>query len=170
MRTKQTARKSTNTSIKYLQHLRTAQKSGTSFARKSTTQLTARKSTTPFIARKSTTQLTARNPSSPLASYMHNLPTARKSTARVNDGQQGRSTTATLVVPKIENDDQIKPPGRRTKRGTVALREIRFYQNSTKLLVHRLPFQRLVRSICQELKVDVRFQVGALEGLQVLCT
>lgn len=34
---------------------------------------------------------------------------------------------------------------RRFRPGTVALREIRRYQNSTELLIRKLPFQRLVR-------------------------
>lgn len=37
---------------------------------------------------------------------------------------------------------------RRYRPGTVALREIRQYQNGTKLLLLKLPFMRLVRSSC----------------------
>ena len=40
----------------------------------------------------------------------------------------------------------------RYRPGTVALREIRRYQKSTELLIRRLPFQRLVREIAQDLK------------------
>ena len=40
---------------------------------------------------------------------------------------------------------------RRYRPGTVALREIRQYQKSTKLLIRKLPFQRLVREIAQDL-------------------
>jgi hypothetical protein len=36
---------------------------------------------------------------------------------------------------------------RRVKRGTVALREIRKYQNGVDLLIQKLPFQRVVRVI-----------------------
>ncbi|KAF4120258.1 histone H3 [Geosmithia morbida] len=39
------------------------------------------------------------------------------------------------------------PPKRRYKPGTVALREIRRFQSSTKLLVQKLPFARLCREI-----------------------
>ena len=45
----------------------------------------------------------------------------------------------------------------RYRPGTVALREIRRYQKSTKLLIRRLPFQRLVREIAQDLKRKVEF-------------
>lgn len=44
---------------------------------------------------------------------------------------------------------RIKRP-RRYRPGTVALREIRKYQNSHELLIRRLPFQRLIREILQQ--------------------
>ena len=51
--------------------------------------------------------------------------------------------------------------------GTVALREIRRYQKSTELLIRKLPFQRLVREIAQDLgKMSIRFQSGAILALQ----
>ena len=55
----------------------------------------------------------------------------------------------------------------RYRPGTVALREIRRYQKSTELLIRKLPFQRLVREIAQDLgKRDTRFQSGAIIVLQ----
>ena len=55
----------------------------------------------------------------------------------------------------------------RYQPGTVALREIRRYQKSTELLIRKLPFQRLVREIAQDLgKKDVPFQSGAIIALQ----
>ena len=51
-------------------------------------------------------------------------------------------------------------------QGTVALREIRKFQKSTEFLIHKLPFQRLVREIAQERKSELRFQATALEALQ----
>ena len=50
--------------------------------------------------------------------------------------------------------------------GTVALREIRHYQKSTELLIRKLPFNRLVREIAQDFKVNLRFQAAAIEALQ----
>ena len=56
---------------------------------------------------------------------------------------------------------------RRYRPGTVALREIRRYQKSTELLIRKLPFQRLVREIAQDLgKMSIRFQSGAIIALQ----
>ena len=57
-----------------------------------------------------------------------------------------------------------KPHGYRP--GTVALREIRRYQKSTDLLIRKLPFQRLVREIAQDIKTDLRFQSSAIMALQ----
>ena len=59
----------------------------------------------------------------------------------------------------------IKRP-MRFRPGTVALREIRKYQKSTDLLIHRLPFQRLVREIAHSYNCNIRFQSTALLALQ----
>ena len=50
--------------------------------------------------------------------------------------------------------------------GTTALKEIRHFQKSTALLIRRLPFQRLVREIAQDIKTDLRFQQAAIKVLQ----
>ena len=62
---------------------------------------------------------------------------------------------------------QVKRPVRRYRPGTLALKEIRRYQKSTELLIRKLPFQRLVRTIATEYKTDLRFQVAAIDALQV---
>ena len=59
----------------------------------------------------------------------------------------------------------VKKP-HRFRPGTVALREIRRYQKSTELLLRKLPFQRLVREIAQEINEDLRFQSAAIAALQ----
>lgn len=131
MRTKQTARKSTNAKI-----LPTARKS----------LPTTRKSLP-----------TARKP----------LQTARKSTTKSSlDDKSDKS--GTVKKQRNNNEDEVNPPGYRHTPGAKALKEIRYYQSTTMLLLKRLPFQRLVREICQGMKTDFRFQVAALEGLQVI--
>ena len=52
------------------------------------------------------------------------------------------------------------------KRGMKALKEIRRYQTSTDLLIRRLPFQRVVREISQNIRTDLRFQSMAIMVLQ----
>ena len=47
---------------------------------------------------------------------------------------------------------------RRFKPGTVALREIKKYQKTIDNLIPRAPFQRFVRSICESIDYEVRFQ------------
>uniref|UniRef100_A0A914C9W7 Histone H2A/H2B/H3 domain-containing protein n=1 Tax=Acrobeloides nanus TaxID=290746 RepID=A0A914C9W7_9BILA len=59
----------------------------------------------------------------------------------------------------------IKKP-HRYRPGTVALREIRRYQKSTELLLRKLPFQRLVREVAQDIKHELRFQSSAVLALQ----
>ena len=55
---------------------------------------------------------------------------------------------------------------RRFRPGTVALREIRRCQKSTDLLIRKAPFQRLVREIAEEFKLNLRFQSTAVLALQ----
>ena len=55
---------------------------------------------------------------------------------------------------------------RRFKAGTVALREVKRYQKSLDMLLPRAPFQRLVRSICEDLDHELRFQSQALTAIQ----
>ena len=70
-------------------------------------------------------------------------------------------------VKKLPPDQQLKKKTRRYRPGTVALQEIRRYQKSAELLIRKLPFQRLVRELAQDLgKVNIRFQSGAIMALQ----
>ena len=44
--------------------------------------------------------------------------------------------------------------------------EIHRYQRSTELLIRKLPFQRLIREVAQDFKVNLRFQSSAFMALQ----
>jgi len=71
---------------------------------------------------------------------------------------------------QLARKSTAKPPQvERYRPGAVALRDIKRYQSSTELLIRKLPFQRLVREITQDLKDDVRYQMTALEALQEAC-
>jgi histone H3 len=59
----------------------------------------------------------------------------------------------------------VKKP-HRYRPGTIALREIRKYQKSTELLIRKAPFQRLVREIAINIKLDLQMQSTALLALQ----
>lgn len=64
-----------------------------------------------------------------------------------------------------ETSKKLKKP-HRYRPGTVALREIRKYQKSTKLLISKLPFERLVREIATTIRHDTRFKSEAILALQ----
>ena len=89
--------------------------------------------------------------------------TARKSTG----GKAPRKQLATKAARKsAPATGGVKKP-HRYRPGTVALREIRRYQKSTELLIRKLPFQRLVREITQNVNMECfRFQFAALGALQ----
>jgi histone H3 len=99
----------------------------------------------------------------------------------LNGGGRGRNKRAASRPPSKTPRKQVKvktpaagrarggPYNRKPHRfrpGTVALREIRRYQKNTDLLIRKLPFQRLVREIAQEIKSDTRMQQSALLAIQ----
>ena len=64
-----------------------------------------------------------------------------------------------------------KPPHQMQKRrrfrpGTIAFREIWWYQKSTDLLIRRAPFQRVINEIVRSFRNDLRIQAVAIKGLQ----
>lgn len=84
--------------------------------------------------------------------------------------KKARAERANAKVYKESHPDPgkggVKKP-HRYRPGTVALREIRRYQKSTDLLCRKLPFQRLVREIIQDISTkDFRFQGSAIQALQ----
>jgi histone H3 len=93
------------------------------------------------------------------AKSVHNASAPRKAHKQIRPGKAISKTTTPLA------GGMRKP--RRFRPGTVALREIRKYQQSSELLIRRLPFQRLVREIAYHIKDDLRFQGSALAALQM---
>jgi histone H3/H4 len=60
-----------------------------------------------------------------------------------------------------------KPKPRRYRPGERALREIRFYQRNTELLIRKLPFARLVREVqTYFFRKPYRWQAEAMSALQ----
>ena len=88
--------------------------------------------------------------------------TARKSTGgkcprmmlNTRHGRRNRVSTGGVKKPY------------RYRPGTVTLREIRRFQQSTELLIRKLPFQRLVKEVSQSYQSDLRFQSTAILALQ----
>jgi histone H3 len=87
--------------------------------------------------------------------------TAKKSAG----GKYPRKQLQTKAARNKNPSNNVKKP-HRYRPGTVALRAIRKYQKTTELLIHKLPFQRLVREIAQDFKTDLRHQGNALLALQ----
>ena len=76
-----------------------------------------------------------------------------------------RKSLATKAANKQIKDAGIKKP-HRFHPGTVALREIKRYQKTTKPCIPRAAFERLVREIGQDYKNDLRWTAGALDALR----
>ena len=77
--------------------------------------------------------------------------TARKSTAAKQPKKGVAKTKAPKAPGGVKRAHRFRP-------GTVALREIKKYQKSTKLMLPRAPFQRLVRAVAGDIDSDLRFQ------------
>ena len=95
--------------------------------------------------------------------------TARKSTNGIKQPKKtlGHKTARKSVGTTAQKSTRggVKRP-HKFRPGTVALREIRRYQRSTELLIRKLPFQRIVKEITNEIKTGFRFQSNAMLALQ----
>lgn len=91
--------------------------------------------------------------------------TARKSVGGKLPHGKTSSTSKGMPVKRSPASAPVKK-AHRYRPGTVALREIRKYQKSTDLLLRKLPFQRLVREVAQNIKNDLRFQSSAVLAIQ----
>ncbi len=69
-----------------------------------------------------------------------------------------KASKATMKKKTAPAEGGVKAEKRKFRPGTVALREIKRYQKTTNLLLLRAPFQRFVRSICEGIDVQIRFQ------------
>lgn len=83
-------------------------------------------------------------------------PKPSSSSSSSSSGGVIRPTSSSSNVPK-----------RRFRPGEKALREIRYYQRNTELLIRKLPFARLVKEIqCCFFRTPYRWQADALLALQ----
>ena len=90
----------------------------------------------------------------------------KQTARRATGGKAPRKQLATKAARKsAPATGGFKKP-HRYRPGTVALREIRRYQKSTELLIRKLPFQRLVRELIQDVRGDLRFQSTSLLAAQ----
>ncbi|CAM9206725.1 unnamed protein product [Discosporangium mesarthrocarpum] len=92
--------------------------------------------------------------------------TAKKRVGKSDPKSKIVSVTRSTKGESSENKPSTDAKKKRRRPGIAALKEIRRYQNSTDLLVLKLPFQKLVREMAQALIPDIRFQSTAVVALQ----
>ena len=90
------------------------------------------------------------------------LPKPRKTPS---GGKAPRKQLATKAAHKQGGGQGARPKPHRSY-AMMALREIRRFQRSVDLLIPLLPFQRLVRKIAQDYRMDLRFQSSTILALQ----
>ena len=96
-------------------------------------------------------------------------------TANMLHDLEEEATMAAVVDQASESSNSQEAKERRKKQGlkkmrpagSAALSEIRQYQKSTELLIRKLPFQRLVRDICQGLFVNASFKFQSVEIVEI---
>jgi len=91
-----------------------------------------------------------------------------KQVASKKISSKGKTVPLKGIPKKAALEGAVRKP-RRFRPGTVALREIKQYQRSTELLIRKLPFQRLVKEIMQEIRSPqemLRIQSSAIAALQ----
>ncbi|KFZ18695.1 hypothetical protein V501_01066 [Pseudogymnoascus sp. VKM F-4519 (FW-2642)] len=81
-------------------------------------------------------------------------------------GPKERKMPATKSARKTVARKQPKQIQKKKKKRPVALRQIRRYQKTTKPLIPRAPFTRLLREIILDLGKDFRLQGAAVSALQ----
>ncbi|KAK0623456.1 histone H3-like centromeric protein cse-4 [Immersiella caudata] len=84
-------------------------------------------------------------------------------------GPSGRKSGVARRSDVQPGDPIPRGKKRRYRPGTLALKEIRRYQNNTDLLMAKLPFARLVREIALQFRPhneEMRWQSQAIQALQ----
>ena len=67
---------------------------------------------------------------------------------------------------KKGKDKEEEEKTRRVRRGLRALKEIKKYWSGIKLLIRRLPFQRVIKEIMQGMRADLHLQPMAMMALR----
>jgi histone H3 len=95
----------------------------------------------------------------------------RTKDTQVVGGSAARKSTSPRRISKSpapsSSSPKRTPTQRRYRPGERALREIRFYQKSTDLMIRKLPFARLVREVqTYFFRKEYRWQAEAMLALQ----
>lgn len=89
-----------------------------------------------------------------------------KSASKVSVATGSKASKSAAMKKKTAPAEGGMKRNMRFRPGTVALREIKRYQKNTHLLLLKAPFQRFVRSICEGIDAQLRFQSQALLAVQ----
>ena len=76
------------------------------------------------------------------------------------------------IAQKAPWKPPMNPPTKKKRRwrpGTVALREIQWYQKGTELLIRKIQFQRLVYEILRQNNNELLIQASVMMGQQEVC-
>jgi len=73
------------------------------------------------------------------------------------------------IKNKVQEFQGVNSKFKRYRSGHKALSEIRKFQKSTDLLIHRLPFARLVKEITLNFHHSLQWQSIAIEAIQHAC-
>lgn len=103
-----------------------------------------------------------------VVTFQRTMARTKQTARRFTGGKTPRKNLAAKAARKNPTPwSQMKPKKRRYRPGTVAIREIRKFQKSTELLIQKLPFQRLVKEVAQDVtSTPMRFQSIAILALQ----
>ena len=124
-----------------------------------------------------TTEAHLQTPAEDIPATTSRAKAAKKVPKKVPSTNRPRPGTGALNYTPSEKDirkaqkaGDILPAGEKTpmryRPGSLALQEVRYYQERSNLLIWKLPFQWLVREIAQAFKQDVRFRSASLMALQ----
>ena len=88
-----------------------------------------------------------------------------KMAARADKKDRGDRESEKKRVDGGKNKKKEKGEVKSVYRELKALKEIRKYQSNTNTLIRKLPFQRVIKEIMQEIKADFQFQSMAIMAL-----
>ena len=87
-------------------------------------------------------------------------------TARSSPRRNNETTRGWMKRPEYKAKNALGRSVRRLRPGTLALREIKFYQHTQVFLIAIRPFVRLCRELGQDVKTDIRWKPEAFFALQ----
>ena len=127
-----------------------------------------------------TTEAYIQTPAEDVPATTSRARTAKKVPKKVPSKNRPQPGTGALNYTPSEDDirkaqraGDILPAGEKTpsryRPGSLALQEVRYYQERSNLLIWKLPSQQLVSEITQGFKQDVRFRSASIMALQEAC-